>query len=119
MTPADHYAEADRLLADAKVRLADGLGANSLLAVAQVHATLATVDPNRVWPRQWIVSKTDPEALFAGVVTRAGEGRVLVEVAVDPGRYPEVGQHVTIFGNVTPPLQPKGSTGEVRMEGGD
>lgn len=64
MTPADHYAEADRLLAEAHHAVRRSLDqreesidaalyadeAERLTRFAQVHATLATVDPNRVWP---------------------------------------------------------------------
>lgn len=64
MTPAEHYAEADRLLAEAHHAVRRSLDpregttnaalyadeAERLTRFAQVHATLATVDPNRVWP---------------------------------------------------------------------
>lgn len=43
MTPAEHYAEAERLLERAADALRDGNTAHHTLAAAQVHATLATV----------------------------------------------------------------------------
>ena len=42
MSPAEHYAEAERLLARAAEALRDGQTAHHALAAAQVHATLAT-----------------------------------------------------------------------------
>lgn len=48
MTPADHYAEAERILLTLDDHLIEVQA--QIVAEAQVHATLATVDPNRVWP---------------------------------------------------------------------
>lgn len=49
MTPAEHYAEAERLMREANYR--DGADlARFKLAEAQVHATLATIHPDVLWP---------------------------------------------------------------------
>lgn len=45
MSPAEHYAEAERLLGKAAEGLEQGKTAHHALAAAQVHATLATVLP--------------------------------------------------------------------------
>lgn len=55
MTPAEHYAEAERLLAEAD-KLPDqnspaaARAYELLTATAQVHATLATINPDVLWP---------------------------------------------------------------------
>ena len=45
MTPAEHYAEAERLLRALRDQLQklDQVGTTAIIASAQVHATLATV----------------------------------------------------------------------------
>lgn len=59
MTPGEHYVRAEALLEELAEDLDDlenagatwGFAAiNALIAIAQVHATLATVDLNRIWP---------------------------------------------------------------------
>lgn len=54
MTPAEHYAEAESLAAEAKNHLrqtnVNWIRANSLVALAGVHARLANVDPDVLWP---------------------------------------------------------------------
>lgn len=56
MTPAEHVAEAGRLIAVARGDFGDRYRDDStpplLLAEAQVHATLATVPPSSLAPRQ-------------------------------------------------------------------
>lgn len=62
MTPAEHYAEAERLLAGAQnvmdVAPIDGLTREECSRLAQVHATLATVP---AFPTKWIESSSGTE----------------------------------------------------------
>jgi hypothetical protein len=50
MTPAEHYREAERLISkaddDSTLFTADTLTCAELIALAQVHATLATISPH-------------------------------------------------------------------------
>lgn len=58
MTPAEHYAMAEKLLAGHSGPEGDALWGGTPPAdviLAQVHATLATVDPDVLWPKQWVI----------------------------------------------------------------
>jgi hypothetical protein len=64
VSPAEHYAEAELAIEAAvecmtppNVSLAE---ANSLIALAAVHATLAGVVPDVLWPQKSIIACTCP-----------------------------------------------------------
>lgn len=80
MTPAEHYAEAERILAEVNehaekmdtqlMAIVDPESPSTMeavriaakmtelgLAEAQVHATLATIDKNVLWPKEYVLQK--------------------------------------------------------------
>lgn len=63
-TPAEHYVQAERLLAEADTlpdhdSPAAARAYELLTATAQVHATLATVNLDVLWPRRSLDSTAD------------------------------------------------------------
>lgn len=70
MTPAEHYAEAERLIGYA-ANLPAGADHGEVLAAAQVHATLATIDPDVLWPQQSVsVDETAERCICSHAATQ-------------------------------------------------
>lgn len=92
MTPADHYAEAERLLHVMDVETLDGMTRRECADQAQVHATLATFNPDAARPRKWIGPAT-----YEGRVLDAGGGEVRLALSRNTIDYPDVGSAVHVI----------------------
>lgn len=60
MTPAEHYAEAERYLGLAQPLDQESEEQDAALSFAMVHATLATIDPDVLWPLARKLSELQP-----------------------------------------------------------
>lgn len=101
MTPTEHYAEAERLLGEvlgrfgqmdalkgrlmsdpnARFEILEAASAiRELVPVAQVHATLATINADYTWPQRYIVNTED---LHDDLISRAGLTKTAVQAWLD------------------------------------
>lgn len=98
MTPTEHYVKAERLLADLRRRLLEMAESGPIAAIdlTLVSATIQTAQVH---------------------ATLATCREMECTCWRFKGTGDEVDPHCPFHGG--PPLQPKGSTGEVRMEGAD